>query len=49
MNKKTADFITELVVWWETGALSCPSVHLNLTINIIGFIIVPYDMNKSEK
>lgn len=48
MNKKT-DFVTELVVWRGTGALSWPSGRLNLTVIIIGFIIVPYDMNKSEK
>jgi len=48
MNKRT-DFITELVVWRVTGALSWPSGCLNLTVNIIGFIIVPHDTNESEK
>lgn len=40
MNK-TTDFITELVVWRGTGALSWPSGRLNLSVNIIGFVTVP--------
>jgi hypothetical protein len=47
MNQKT-DFITELVVWSGAGALSWPSGHLNLTVNMIGSIIVTCDIKIRE-